>query len=294
VRAVTAPTAASQLHVPASLADGLAVLAREGDSAAPLAGGTWVMRAPVRGERLRPTYVSLTGLPELTAVSVDGRLTIGGCVTHAQLAVAAAGHIDLRAVAQAAARSANPAVRQMATVGGNLMTTAFPAADLVPALLALEADVVLARSSGEEQLPLHRLLEMRERLDHGAVLARVVVPRLPVVSAHARLTLRAAGDYPVAIVSVALQVAGDGVVERARVAVGSVEPVARRWRELEDRLTGRPVDADIAAAEAERVLNSLRGRDGVEAPGWYRERVVPALVRRAVADLMKEQTWPSS
>jgi aerobic carbon-monoxide dehydrogenase medium subunit len=294
VHAVTTATAASQLHVPASLADALAVLAREGDAAAPLAGGTWVMRAPVRGERLRRTYVSLTALPELAAVHVDGRLTIGGCVTHAQLAAAAAGHADLRAVVQAAARSANPAVRQMATVGGNLMTAAFPAADLVPALLALGADVVLARSSGEEQLPLGRLLEIREQLDHGAVLARVVVPRAPVVSAHARLPLRAAGDYPVAIVSVALQVAGDGVVEHARVAVGSVEPLARRWPELEEQLTGRPVDPEVAAAAAERVLGSLRGRDGVEAPGWYRERVVPTLVRRALIDLMKEQTWPSS
>jgi carbon-monoxide dehydrogenase medium subunit len=292
---VTAPTVTSRLHVPASLADALSVLAAEGDAAAPLAGGTWVMRSPVRGERLRPTYVALSALPELTAVHVDADFfTVGGCVTHAQLAAAAAGAADLRALAQAAARSANPAVRQMATVGGNLMTSAFPAPDLVPALLALDADVVLARSGGEEQLPLRRFLPMRERLGHGAVLARVVVPRASLASAHARLTLRAAGDYPVAIVSVALLLAGDGVVERVRVAVGSVEPVARRWPELEDRLTGRPADPEVAAAEAESVLGSLHGRDGVEAPGWYRERVVPALVRRAVADLMKEQTWPSS
>jgi carbon-monoxide dehydrogenase medium subunit len=291
---VTAPTAASRLHVPASLADALAVLESEGDSAAPLAGGTWVMRAPVRGERLHPTYVSLAGLPELTDVQVDGRLTIGGCVTHARLAVAAAGRTDLRALAQAAARSANPAVRQMATVGGNLMTAAFPAADLAPALLVLGADVVLARSGGEEQLSLERFLPLREQLDRGVVLARVVVPRAPLVSAHARLTLRAAGDYPVAVVSVALRLSGDGVVEDARVAVGSVEPVARRWPELEELLTGRPVDPDVAARAAESVLTTLRGRDGVEAPGWYREQVVPALVRRAVTDIGTEQTWPSS
>src|SRR4051794_29646948 len=108
-RAVTAPTVASRLHVPESLADALAVLAAEGGAAAPLAGGTWVMRSPVRGEALRPTYVALSGLPELTAVHVGADFfSVGGCVTHAQIAAAAAGAADLHALAQAAARSANP------------------------------------------------------------------------------------------------------------------------------------------------------------------------------------------
>jgi aerobic carbon-monoxide dehydrogenase medium subunit len=94
--------------------------------------------------------------------------------------------------------------------------------------------------------------------------------------------LRVAGDYPVAIVSLAASVSADGVVGSARVAVGSVEPVARRWRRLEADLIGRPLDSRWAAERAESYSGDFRARDGVEAPGWYRVKVLPSLVRRAV------------
>ena len=65
-------------------------------------------------------------------------------------------------------------------------------------------------------------------------------------------------------------------------AVGSVEATARRWPELERRLAGLALDPDTAAAAAEAELGAFTGRDGVEAPGWYRVQVLPTLVRRAV------------
>jgi len=103
-----------------------------------------------------------------------------------------------------------------------------------------------------------------------------------------RLPLRRAGDYPVAIVSIAAALGRDGLVASARVAVGSVEPVARRWWRLEADLIGRSLDSGWAAGKAESYSEDFRGRDGVEAPGWYRVKVLPILVRRAV-DAIREQ-----
>ncbi|MGX1096303.1 FAD binding domain-containing protein [Amorphus sp. MBR-141] len=275
-----------RLHVATSLSDAVAVLAEHGADAVPMAGATWIMRAPLRAEAFRPLYVALGRVEEMRGVAVrPAEIAIGACVTHAELAAALAPLADCRGLAAAAGTSANPAVRAVATVGGNLASSDFAAADLVPALLAADAAVEIAGPSGTESLPLDRYLARRSALEPGRILSRVLVPRQGRVSAHARLPLRVAGDYPVAIVSLSVALGADGTIAEARVAVGSVEPVARRWPELEAALAGQPLDAEAASRAAAGCAHVFQGRDGVEASGAYRVRVLPALVRRAVAAL---------
>jgi aerobic carbon-monoxide dehydrogenase medium subunit len=245
-----------------STEDAVERLAAAGPDAAPLAGGTWIMRAGLRGEAHPPLYVSLDRIPGLRDVVLDGdTLRIGAGATHAAVAAALAGEPRLRGLHDAAARSANPAVRAHATVGGAVATAAFPASDLVPALLALDATVSVATTAGTEEVALEDL-----RTAPGSLVTGVTAA-LPRRSAHARLTLRKAGDYPVAIASVA---EGD---DGLRVAIGSVEAAPRRWRTVE---TGDPVAAARAHA------GELTPRDGVEAPGWYRAHVLPTLLARAL------------
>jgi carbon-monoxide dehydrogenase medium subunit len=127
-------------------------------------------------------------------------------------------------------------------------------------------------------------------LTSRAIVREVVVRRQNVLSGHARLPLRTAGgDYPVAIVSVSAAVDAKGLIQQASVAVGSVEPEARRWPELERWLVGLPLDPDRAAEAAERLTAHWTGRDDVDAPGWYRVRVLPALVSRAIGDVITTQ-----
>jgi aerobic carbon-monoxide dehydrogenase medium subunit len=76
-----------------------------------------------------------------------------------------------------------------------------------------------------------------------------------------------------------------GTVMSANAAIGSVEPTARRWHELGADLTGRPLDPAHAAEAAERHCATLHARDGIEAPGWYRTKVLPSLVRKAASAL---------
>lgn len=292
------PTADERLYVATSLSDALAVLADRGHSGAPLAGATWIMRAALRQERQDwfqdrsqdRSYVAISKIEELRHVDIlDSEISIGSCVTHTELARCLAALPDCRALAQAAARSANPAIRGVATVGGNLCASAFAAADLVPALICLEAKVELATRSGTEQVSMAHFLEVRSNLAPECIVRRVLVPRhAGLRSAHLRLPLRKAGDYPVAIVSIAAALGPDGLVASARVAVGSVEPVARRWQRLEADWIGRPLDSGWAAGQAANYGEDFQGRDAVEAPGWYRVKVLPNLVRRAV-DAIREQ-----
>jgi carbon-monoxide dehydrogenase medium subunit len=280
-------TASSVLHRPVTVAEAVDLLAD--GSASVLAGGSWVMRGEIRGDGFADAYVLVSGLPELLELRrTDDALVIGAAVTHAQLARFLAGDPHLAGLSAAARTSANPAIRRVATVGGNLATIDFAAADLVPALLALSARVTLVDAAGERHLALADYLASRPDAAPGALLTQVTVPVTPGLTVHERLTMRVAGDYPVAIVDAHVRLDADGLVDEATIAVGSVEPVARLWPSLSSRLVGAPLDAGVAEATARELAGELRGRDGVEAQGWYRLQVLPTLVGRAFYTLQQE------
>jgi len=270
------------LYLAKSLPAALDALAERGSDGAPLAGGTWIMRAPIRHETHKPAYVALSSLSDLKTIAISNRsVEIGAGASHSSIATALADMPEFAVLAHAAGHSANPAVRSVATVGGNLCASAFAAADLVPALLCLDAKVEIAARGGAERMSVERFLAARHSLEPGRLLTKIVIPRIPARTAHARLPLRKAGDYPVAIVSLAIVLDDAGKVATARIAVGSVETVARRWERLEAGLCGDILDPQEASLAALRLSDDFTGRDGIEAPGWYRVSVLPALVRRA-------------
>jgi aerobic carbon-monoxide dehydrogenase medium subunit len=276
-------TSGIKLVMPEKLDDAVSALAELGTDGAPLAGGTWIMRAAIRGEPQRRFYVGLGRIPELKAVECgEDEIRIGACVTHMGLVAALSEIPQCRGLVTAASKAANPSVRQMATIGGNLSTWNFPASDLLPALLCVDACVDLQSPNRSERISIERFLEVRRTIEPGTLVARVAIPRKPWRTGHARLPLRKAGDYPVAIVSVAASIDGGGKVDEIRVGVGSVESSARRWHELEHELLGKPLDAAVAQKVALARSDDFTGRESVEAPAWYRVQVLPAVVRRAV------------
>jgi carbon-monoxide dehydrogenase medium subunit len=192
--------------------------------------------------------------------------------------------VGFEGLVAAADDAANPGIRRVATVGGNLCALDFAAADLAPALLVCEATVELETFEGPKLLGISDFLKDRHTLLAEAIVTRIHLCRDLVASAHIRLPLRKAGDYPVAIVSLGLD-----KDKRCRIAVGSVEPVARRWTALEQAMRAGPASALDPERAAELALehNDFQGRDGKEAEGWYRRQVLPPLVKRGVAALLK-------
>src|SRR5271167_2036503 len=110
-----------RLYVATSLPDALAALADRGAAGSPLAGATWIMRTPLRREAWKFSYVAISKVQELRQVAIfDREITVGASVTNAELATALAPLDECRALATAAGSSANPAIRQVSTIGGNL------------------------------------------------------------------------------------------------------------------------------------------------------------------------------
>ena len=269
-----------------SLDDAVAALADHEPVAEVLAGATWIMRADLREEFGDRYYISIGGLADLRKIDITTEaISIGGCATHAELARGLHGIPGMNALADAAAKSANPAVRNVATIGGNICTIDFAAADLVPALLCLGAIVEYRHIRGTERIDLTEFLAKRESLRKTAIVTRIIVLRTERLSAHVRLPLRKAGDYPVAIVSMSVAMGKGTAIDEAIIAVGSVETTARRWTRLESAIRGQTLDLETITSLAKASIGEFSGRDGVDAPGWYRTQVLPTLVRRAFEDL---------
>jgi CO/xanthine dehydrogenase FAD-binding subunit len=91
---------------------------------------------------------------------------------------------------------------------------------------------------------------------------------------------RGGGNYPVAIVSVAVSASGE-----LRIAAGSVGATPRRWRGLERELAKSFQDPEAVRAAAEAAIDELEPRDGVQAPAWYRGHVAVGLAVAAVGEV---------
>lgn len=279
----------SRFVIARSVAEALAALQNMGPDAVPIAGGTWLMREPLRHSTRPRPLVGLGGISELREIrETAAELSIGAGVTHDELVRAFAGRPGLAGLVGAAGHSANPGIRRLATVGGNLCTCDFAAADLQTALLALNATVEVHSQAGIAQMPLERFLQARRNLIPGQLLTRVIVSPANCVSSHARLPLRKAGDYPVAIVSMVADRHEAGILSGLRVAVGSIEHAASRWTAIEEAASGRALDAEDLRDLARLRLTDFQPRRGLDVPDWYRLEVLPSLVARAYSDLAAE------
>jgi carbon-monoxide dehydrogenase medium subunit len=273
-----------EVHRAATVDEAVDLLARLGEEGSPLGGGTWILRAPLRRAPLKRHYVVVRDVAELASTTPGDPARLGALATHAVLAALEDGTGPLGAVAEAARRSAFPAVRNVATLAGNLAARPFPEADLVPALLAGEAVLELARADGRERLDLAAYLEDRDRRPPGELIVSVSLPAPPGRrSWFERLTVRHAAEYSLASVAISLDVGADGLVTGARVAVGAVEDLPRRVAAAETVLLGAALEALPAAEAGRAAADALRPRDALDAPGWYRQAVLPELLARAGA-----------
>ena len=265
---------------PRSVEEALADL--EQGSAMPLAGGTWVMRAPLRHEHEADRLVALHRIEGFVRLELkDDAISIGPLTTHDYLARNLPKTPSLRVLCEAAGRAANPGVRRIATIGGNIATSAFAASDFAPALLSLDARITISDRTGSRDLSIEEFLAGRAVFERPWLVTGINVPSRKRWTAQERLPMRRAGDYPCAIVSISAAIDDGGFIRDVRVGVGAVETVARRWHGLERALAGRPpVEAEQAARD---LIADFSGRDAVDAPGWYRTSVLPVLVRRAFA-----------
>ncbi len=235
---VAVPTRVDGFARPADLAEALALLAEHPDATVVAGSTDWGVEANLRGRRAS-YVVAVDRLPELRGVAVDGVVEMGAGLTLSELEAALGDTVPL--LAQVWPQFASRLIRNGATVGGNL-ATASPIGDLAPALLALEASVVLASAAGDREVALEDFFTgYRETVLRPAELVRAVRVPLPLAS-HAtfrKIAKRRYDDISSVAVAAALDVV-DGHVTRARIGLGGVAATPIRARATEAALEGRP------------------------------------------------------
>jgi CO/xanthine dehydrogenase FAD-binding subunit len=274
-------------HRPASLEEACRLLAAE-PGAAVLAGGTDLMvhlRQPQRGKR-PSAVINVKRIPGLDGIEVGASaIRLGALTTLTALIEHPVIQAEYPVLPFTARYMGSPAIRHVATVGGNLCN-ASPAADLSPVLLVLDAEGEIVGPAGTRRLPLDRFFRGpgQTALGAGELLARVEFPRKHAgwTVRYERLDVRRAMDIAIAGVALALRRDVARVVE-ARLALGAVAPTPLRVPEAEAAL----VEGGLAAAAVERAAElamvAARPIGDVRATAEYRREMVGALVRRALA-----------
>lgn len=268
----------SSYFQPASLPEALALLAEHGPELLVIAGGTVAMPLVNEGISL-PTRVMGLRRAGMDRVELVGdRLHLGATATLTALTA----QPHLPALAEAARRTGSWALRNMGTVGGNLFTPP-PGGDVTTALLALDAEVVLAGPGGARVLPIEALWTgfTTTALAPDELVERLVVPVTDGRTAFLKLGRKAANTPAVVSVAVRAEMDGDRIAD-ARVAIGAAGPHPLRSRRAEAALVGRPLTPAVVAEAAASAADDARPFSDAIASEWYRHRMVPVMVGRAL------------
>lgn len=249
-----------------------------------LAGGTDFY--PALGERWISTpVVDITAVREIKGIAREkDYFRIGGGTTWTKVLQTPLPQC-FDALKSAAREIGSVQIQNRGTVAGNLCN-ASPAADSVPPLLALDAEVELASSSGTRRVPLPEFIVGNRKTLRaaGEILTAVIVPRTveDAPSVFLKLGARRYLVISIAMVAAVVSVNEQGRVRYARVAVGSCSVRAQRLTALEQVLLDKPADAGLAALVSPEHLSSLSPIDDVRATATYRRDAALTLVRRSL------------
>jgi len=274
-------------EAPRSVEDAVALLAKHGPAARPLAGGTDLLAQMKSGLRRPAVLVDMKRIPELMAF----RASADGCVIGAAAPAASVReHAELRrrfpGLVEAMALIGSEQIQGRASLGGNLCN-ASPAADTTPALLVNEAELEVAGPEGRRRLPVAALCTAPglTSLRDGELLVALRLEKPPAGTADAYLRLIPRTEMDIAVVGAAVRVtlSPDGRCREARVALGAVAPTAIRVPEAEAALVGTRVDAAALARVADAASRAARPIDDKRGTVVYRRQVAGVLARRAAA-----------
>ena len=272
--------------IAANLSDALHLLNDNPKASKIIAGGTDLMLEIKRG--LRPEkqiIIDLSHIAELRMITRDdnGDLHIGALVTHNDAASSTMIQRQARALAEACYQVGSPQIRNRGTIAGNLVT-ASPANDTIPALLALNAEIVLASTAGERTIPLESFyLGVRKTvLAENEIVKEIIIraQSLTFATSFYKLALRNAQAISVVNAAVAIKI-NNSSIENVRIALGSVAPTVVRLKQLEASLINSSPSTMINLIN-EAPLVELSPISDVRSSDQYRLDMSRVVIKRCI------------
>lgn len=277
--------AAFEYYTPASLSEAIALLQQHGYDAKILAGGHSLI--PMMKLRLaQPAHlIDINGIADLSYIREEGDfLKIGALTREAMLEDSALIRTQYPIIHDAAQLIADPQVRNMATVGGNL-AHGDPGNDHPAVMLALGAQVVATGSSDMRIIPIEEFFVdlYTTALEPDEVLTEIQIPVPAPSSGGAYFKLeRKVGDYATVGVAAQVTLAGDGTCRQAGLGLTNVSYMPLKPTEAEDALRGRALTDEVIREAARLAVEASNPSSDLRGDEEYKRAMVGELTARAL------------
>ena len=270
---------------PKTIPEAIAFLQQYGDDAKILSGGQSLI--PMMKLRLaRPGYlVDINRIAGLSHIKEEGGfLKIGGLTREAELEASPVVRAKYPIIIDTAHVIADPQVRNLATVGGNL-AHGDPANDHPATMLALGAQIVATGPKGERVIPVEDffLSLFSTALQHDEILTEIRIPVPLPRSGGAYFKLeRKVGDFATAAVAAQLTLDGNGACQKVGIGLTNVGPTPIKARKAEDFLRGKKLDGSTIAQAAQLAADESEPSADLRGPVEYKKSLVKELTKRAL------------
>lgn len=267
--------------------EAVALLVQHGAAAKVLAGGTDLLADLKTSPHTPSVVVDISRAADLKGIAVtESGLVIGALATHAEIMRSAIVRKMFPALIDAAHSVGAVQTRSLGTLGGNLVT-AVPSLDSGPALVALEATVIIAGQTGERQIPLLEFFvgPRKTALRVGELLVAIIIPKknLGKPAAFRKFGLRK--GQALALVNAA---ASCWVDQKTRafvdpcIALGAVAPTIIRASQAESYLSGKTVTPETMAEAGRIAASEAKPISDFRASADYRRELIAVLVKRSL------------
>jgi len=277
-----------ELLQPRSLAEAVDMLAKHGDEARAIGGGTTLVILMKQRAVYYPFLVDLQTIPGLNHISQEnGEVRIGALATHRDVECSPLIRTSLPVLADAFSKIGNVRVRQTASVGGNLAHADYRL-DPPPPLLVLGAEVTAVGPRGSRVIPLKNFFRgmYETALEAGELIAEVRVPAMLAHSkaAYLRYSALSANDWPCLSVAVLIR-EEKGRCQELRLALGGVGATPVLVTGL-DFVRDQTLDESVMEKLLQIVDGQIAPFSDLRGSEWYKRQMVRVFVKKALAQLV--------
>ena len=271
-------------YQPRSLDEAFGLMAKYEGQARYVAGGTDAMIRVKQKVWAPEALISLRWLKGLTGIRKTGdSLRIGSMTLWREIESNPLVVQNFPALAEAAGMVANPQIRNVATIGGNLCNAA-PSADGAPALMVMAAVLTISGPNGERDIPISEFFmgPGKHCMGPAEVLTAITIPRMALHTGAAFLKSgRVTQDIAVANVAVWLHMDG-GICKECRVSAGAVGPVPLRLQGVEAFMEGKEMTPELLLEIQDKASGEVTPISDVRSTEIHRRTVTGVMVKRAL------------
>lgn len=274
-------------YSPDTVEEAISFYGQHSETAKFMAGGTDVI-VKVKEGWMQPEYLislkKISEMGELHKNEATKELSIGALVTHATLEKSLMIRNEYPIIHDAVSNIGSLQVRNVGTIGGNLIN-AVPSADGAVPMIALDGVALLHGPEGERSVEVKDLFlgPYKTILKKGEILKKITIPPQEpnTGSAYIKFGRRAAMELPLIGIGVLLAVADDlETCTRARIVMGVAAPTPMRALEAEKLLVGMKITEGILTQAGEKAADESKVRDSVRGTAWHRKEMIRVQVRR--------------